>query len=306
MMILFPASAVPNDDRAVARRFARFHRPARCLAAVLAATLTLVAVAIPVAGQVPDAGRVPPARPAPTTERAPTAGVATGTGSAQSGFYLAGEGQFLVVHGTGTWSGYDFDVRQPLMVEEGDPVGLSWSENFLLGVKPTIGFRFGRSWAVQLGYGFNLPKSTQQAYYQTSSTTYREQGMLARWRQSNLELVAVFYPGRSRQWHVFGGLDLTQAKAELTWFEGTTVSDGLGHTATDYSYTENADDILAKGFTIGLGYDIGDGTSRTGGYVTLQYTRTLTDGAFLGSEGFDVDLGGITLRAGVRWFPFLN
>lgn len=232
--------------------------------------------------------------------------VVVGTASAEgpdSGFFFGGGANIQWISGSGTWGDYNFDISSPLSTE-GDAVGLAWTDQMLLGVKPVIGYKFNTSFALQFGYGINITKPSRQSNIETNGVVTYEQGLAVEWTQRNFEALGVFYPNSDLNYYFFGGLDFSKVDTEITLFENASYPDDLGGVGSDGLLQVEDDSISALGFIFGAGLEFtSDNRSRTA-YISVQYTRSMTDDTFFGTEDFKVDLGGFSLMAGMRWYPF--
>ncbi len=225
--------------------------------------------------------------------------------SEQTGFFLGGAGGFQWFSGSGTWNGFDFEIDQPLSGEDGSPIGLSWDNRALLGIKPMAGYRFNRSFAVQVGYNLNIPKSSQQTYSETDGIVTYEQGMTVEWTQRNVEVLGIYYPDAELGYYFFGGLDLARAETKITLFENADYIDNVGDSISAGDFEVLSDHITATGFILGAGVEFASDSNKRVAFASVQYSRSMTDGAFFGTDDFKVDMGGISLVAGIKWYPFV-
>ena len=222
----------------------------------------------------------------------------------KTGLYLGGLGHFQAIRAVGSWSGYEFDAREPLLVEEGDAVGLSWDNNFFLGAQPVLGFRFSRHLALEVGYRWSFPKSAQQAWYESDVYTYYEEGMLSEWKQSSFEALLYIYPKADSNIYLYGGLNRTRAAAVLTYYEGWEWVDDLGNSGSDYITDIYSDVTTTNGLVFGIGVEIPSKYNNRVPFFAARYVVAKTSGPFLGAEDFEVDLGGFSVMAGLKWYPF--
>lgn len=233
-----------------------------------------------------------------------TAAAVALAGGPDSGFYLGGGPSFTWVTGTGTWDVYEFEIDRPLATEDGGALGLAWTDRILLGLKPVVGYRFNPGLALQVGYGLNITKSSQQSYGELTGTSYYEQGMNVEWRQRELEILGVFQSGGNLELALFGGLDLISVTTDILLYEGVEYQDYIGDLISLVDYQNNTDKVSAAGFIVGAGVEIPSENEEAEVFLSAQYSWAKTDEAFFGTESFKVDVGGVSFMAGVRWFPF--
>lgn len=233
-----------------------------------------------------------------------TAATVAVAGGPDSGFYLGGGTSFTLLTGTGTWDGYEFDIVRTLSTEGGGPLGLAWSDRLMLGLKPMIGYRFQPALAVQVGYGLNIAKSSQQSYGESNGVAYYEQGMSVEWRQRDLEILGVYQSQGNLQLALFGGLDLVSIKTDIMLYEGVEYQGTDGEMSSLFDYEDNTDKASATGFIVGAGVEFPSANGKTEVFVSAQYSSAKTAKTFFGTEDFKVDVGGVSFMAGMRWFPF--
>lgn len=233
-----------------------------------------------------------------------TAAAVAVAGGPDSGLYLGGGPNVTLVNGSGTWDVYDFEITSQLATEGGGAVGLAWNDRIILGLKPVVGYRISPSLALQVGYGLNITKSSQQSYGESSGTVYYEQGMKVDWRQRDLEILGVFRSGENLKLSFFGGLDLVSITTDILLYEGTEYQDSIGDLISVVDSQDHADKLSISGFIVGAGVEIPSDNERTEVFVSAQYSSARTDETFFGTENFKVDVGGVSFMAGVRWFPF--
>ena len=224
-------------------------------------------------------------------------------GGPDSGFFIGAGGYFQFIKGTGTWDEYDFEIDTPLSVEEGSTVGFAWTDKILLGIKPMVGYRLNRQFELQVGYGLNITKSSQQS--DTTFDTYStyEQGFSLAWQQRSLEMIGVFYPDSDMGYFFYAGFDMTRIKADFTFFEGIEYQDFNGNPVSEITSTDESDSIDATGFIFGGGIEFASDNNRAV-FVSAQYSTAQTDDVFFGTEDYKVGVGGLTVLLGVKWFPF--
>ena len=225
-------------------------------------------------------------------------------GGPDSGVYLGGGPIATWVNGTGTWDVYEFEIGRPLATEGAGAVGLAWTDQILLGLKPVVGYRINPALAVQVGYGVNITKSSQQSYGETSGTLYYEQGMKVEWKQRDLEILGVFQSGENLKLALFGGLDLISVTTDILLYEGAEYEDSIGDLISVVDSQNHTDKLSTTGIVVGAGVEIPSDNERTEVFVSAQYLWARTDETFFGTENFKVDMGGVSFMAGVRWFPF--
>jgi len=225
-------------------------------------------------------------------------------GGPDSGLYFGGGPIATWVNGKGTWDVYEFKMDRPLATDGGGPVGLAWTDRVLLGLKPVVGYRFNPSLALQVGYGLNITKSSQQSYGESSGTSYYEQGMKVEWQQRDLEILGVFQSGENLKLALFGGVDLIHVTTDILLYEGVEYQDTIGDLLSSVESQNHTDKLSTAGFIVGAGVEIPSDNEKTEIFVSAQYSSAKTDETFFGTEGFKVDVGGVSFMAGVRWFPF--
>lgn len=223
---------------------------------------------------------------------------------AETGFFLGGSGQIQMVPGQGTWAGTEFKIKEPLSSGEDAAVGFSWNDNFVLGVKPLVGYRLGDRWAFQATYGLNIPKTSQQTYSESNSTTYYSQSLSVDWSQRSLEILGVYYPDGDLQYFLYGGVDLVRIKADVSLYESVGAGDQFGNEFFSGELQMVSDDIDAMGLIVGAGVLVPAFGQHSEGFLSAQYSTAKTDDAFFGTEDFKVTVGGFTLQFGVKWYPF--
>ncbi len=224
-------------------------------------------------------------------------------GGPESGFFIGGGGFIQWIKGTGTWGEYDFQIDTPLSVEEGAPVGFAWNDKVLLGFKPMVGYRLNRQMELQVGYGLNITKSSQQSDIQYDTYYTYEQGFSLSWQQRSLEIIGVYYPDRDMGYFFYAGFDMTSLKAEFTFFEGVEYEDFNGNLVSEVTSTKESDSIGATGFIFGGGIEF-PSDSNWAVFASAQYSTAKTDDIFFGTEDFKVGVGGLSFMIGVKWFPF--
>ncbi len=220
------------------------------------------------------------------------------------GFFVGGGANLLYVAASGTWSEYDFSVREPLSTEDGGPVGLSWTDKMLLGVKPVAGYKFNEFFALQVGCGLNIPKTSQQQTSESNGVIYYEQGLNIEWQQSNFEVLGIIYPNTELGYYFFGGFDMTWVDTQVTLYENAEYPDANGNTLIGGVYQIENDKVASAGFILGAGLEFASENRNTVVYVSGQYSRSMTDDTFFGTEDFKVDVGGLALMVGLKWYPF--
>ena len=232
--------------------------------------------------------------------------LATGAcgGGPDSGFFIGGGAHVLYVPGTGSWDDMDFDIQESLSDEPGSTIGFFWADNFLLGVKPLVGYRVNPNLAFQASYGFNIPKSTQQVYSESTVNAYYEQGMQVDWAQHSMELVGVFQPLEQGDFFVFAGVDLCRVNMDVTLFEGVETDNLFGDVITDSQIQKFKDHLSAVGLVFGLGLEFPTQSEFVEYYLSARYSTTRSQGAFFGTPDFEVDVGGLAVTVGMRLYPF--
>jgi opacity protein-like surface antigen len=231
-------------------------------------------------------------------------GAATaGAGGPDSGFFIGGGGYVQFIKGTGTWADYDFEIDTPLSEEEGTPIGFAWTDKLLLGIKPMLGYRLNRQLELQVGYGLNITKSSQQSDTQYDTYTTYEQGFSLAWQQRSLEIIGVFYPDSDMGYFFYAGFDMTRVKADFTFYEGIEFDDFNGNPVSEVTSTDESDSISATGIIFGGGIEFASDNNRAV-FVSVQYSTAKTDDIFFGTEDYKVGVGGLAFMLGVKWFPF--
>ena len=224
-------------------------------------------------------------------------------GGPDSGLFIGGGAHIQWIKGTGTWAQYDFEIDNPLSVEDGEPVGLAWTDKVLLGIKPMVGYRFNRTLELQVVYGLNITKSSQQSETQYDGITSYEQGFSLAWQQRSVEVLGVFFPDPEQGYFFYGGLDLTSIKADFTLYEGVAYEDYFGNPISEVAAQKESDSISATGIIFGVGMEF-NSDNNLAVFTSAQYSTAKTDDTFFGTEDFKVGVGGITFLIGVKWFPF--
>ena len=226
-------------------------------------------------------------------------------GGPDSGFYLGGGGHLNWITGSGSWDNFDFELDNAFPSEDSpDEVGFAWSDKMMIGIMPVIGYKLSPNVALQVGYGFNITKSSSQSSIITQGLGVYEQGVSIEWHQRNLEVLGFYYPDSDLEYFFFGGLDLANVETDITIFETAQSPDGTGQGIINGDYNLNTDEISAVGYIFGAGIEFTSDNNEQAAFVTMQYSRSLTDETFFGTEGFKIDVGGITLTAGVKWYLF--
>ncbi len=226
-----------------------------------------------------------------------------GAESPESGFFIGGGGHIQMIKGTGTWAEYDFKIDNPLSVDEGDAVGFAWTDRVLLGLKPMVGYRLSPQLELQVAYGLNITKSSQQSDNQYDGFTSYEQGFSLAWQQRSVEIVGVYFPDPETRYFFYGGLDMTHIKADFTFYEGVGYEDYFGNPVSEVDSEKIGDSISATGIILGAGIEFpSDGNLAV--FASAQYSTAKTKDIFFGTEDFKVGVGGITLMIGVKWFAF--
>ncbi len=225
-------------------------------------------------------------------------------GGPESGFYFGGGGNAQWVSGNGTWGTYDFDISQPLSSDSGAALGFAWTDKVLLGVKPIIGYKLNSSLALQVGYSLNITKPSRQSVSSTNGLVFYEQGISYEWKQNNLEILGLFYPNSDLEYYFFGGVELVEVNTDITLYENVEYEDGFGGVIGNGDFQVQSDKIRATGFVLGAGVEFTSDNNQRAAYVSIQYSRSVTDDTFFGSEAFKVDLGGISFNGGIKWYLF--
>lgn len=222
--------------------------------------------------------------------------------SPDSGFFLSGAGSVQIFTGTGTWDGIDFNMQEPLSTDS--PVGFSWTDRLVLGVKPMVGYRLNSRFSVQLGMGLNIAKSSQQTYSELVGYQYYEQGYSAEWQQRMTEALLVMHTESNLNFYGFVGVERADIKMRVTLYEGGESYNGWGDLVSTGESRIEEDNIWALGFLIGGGVEFPSGTDNSAVFMSAQYSVTKTDDTLFGTPDFKVDVGGLTALIGIKWFPF--
>jgi hypothetical protein len=225
---------------------------------------------------------------------------------ADTGFFVGGGGLIQMVPGSGSWNDVSFKVREPLSTGEDGAVGFFWADNFLLGVRPLIGYRISDSLAFQATYSLSIPKTSIQSYSESNNTTYYSQSLTVDWSQGTTELLAVYSPDADLDYFVYGGLDLTRVSVDVTLTESAGAGDQFGNEFFNGDFQVISDDIDALGLVVGAGILVPSFGRHTEGFLSLQYSTAKTGDTLFGTQNFNVTVGGFALQAGVRWFPFAS
>ena len=123
------------------------------------------------------------------------------------------------------------------------------------------------------------------------------------WQQRSLEILGVFFPDPEQGYFIYGGLDLTNIKAEFTLYEGVEYEDYLGNPISEIAAQKEFDSLSTTGFIVGAGMEF-PSDNNLAVFISAQYSTAKTDDAFFGTEDFKVGVGGIAFMIGVKWFPF--
>ena len=222
--------------------------------------------------------------------------------SPDSGFYIGGGGFLTWVDGTGTWSGTDFSIDQPLD-NTAETLGFNWTDRLILGIKPLVGWRISPGFALQAGYALNIAKSSNQSVADTDLGSTYEAGFTSEWGQRNLEIFAVIHPNPDLGYFLFGGVEMVSVDMSITFYEGITYVDNMGNTISDYEYEKFEDDTSGLGAVIGAGWEFSSNRT-TSAFVTAQYSFAKTSDSFFDTDDFDVKVGGLSFLLGVKWHPF--
>lgn len=226
-------------------------------------------------------------------------------GGPESGFFLGGGGYATYVNGTGTWNNVDFEIDSAFPSDDNSgAIGMAWTDLILLGVKPVVGYKFNSNFALQLGYAFNITKSSRQSGVSSDGLVFYEQGLSVEWGQDNFEALAFYYPDSELEYYLFGGLEIIKIETKITLFENAEYQDDSGFVNSNGDFQIFDDQIAATGFIIGAGVEFTSDNDQRAAYVSMQYSRSLTDDSFFETEDFKVDMGGITLNVGVKWYLF--
>jgi len=230
--------------------------------------------------------------------------VPAAAGGPDTGFFLGGGAHLTWIDGGGTWDTYDFRIDQPLSDENGNTLGLNWTDHVILGLKPMIGYRVSRGVTFQISTSLNIAKSSQQQYSEAYGAAYYESGMNVEWKQRDTEILAVFHTDSNLGFFYYAGVDLVAVTTDILLYEGVEYSDVIGDLISSIDYQDNSDSISATGLVVGAGVEIPSGSRTTSAFLSAQYSYARTDDTFFGTEGFKVDVGGFSFMAGVKWFPF--
>jgi hypothetical protein len=221
-----------------------------------------------------------------------------------SGIYVGGAVGIQWVNGTGTWAEYDFEIDSPLSVEEGGSVGLAWTDKILLGLKPLVGYRINHTLALQVGYGLNIPKSSQQTTTESDGFISYEKGLSVEWKQRSLEFLGIIHPDSDLGYFFFAGLDMTRIETKIILYEGLEYEDFYGNLVAQGQAQEEADKISATGVIFGGGMEFPSDDNKRAAYISVQYSTAKTNDTFFGTEDFKVNVGGISFMVGVKWYLF--
>jgi len=181
---------------------------------------------------------------------------------------------------------------------------MAWTDKILIGVKPVVGYKLNQSLALQVGYGVNISKTSRQSSVESNGLIFYEQGVSVEWKQTNLEVLGLFYPDSDLNYYFFGGMDMTTVDTDITIFENAEYQDNTGQIVSNAEFTVESDKITAFGFILGAGVEFTSANHQRAVYVSLQYSRTMTDDKFFVQETLKADMGGFALMAGMKWFLF--
>lgn len=224
--------------------------------------------------------------------------------SAGSGFYLGGSGAMHWIEANGTWGENEFRATE-LFEEEDDGVdGLAWVDHFVIGVQPVLGYRFDERFALQVGADLYLPKSSLQTYSEGDYVTYLEQSIQVDWKQRSLEITALVRPVPEGRFYVYGGWVLSSIDLDIAAYDVVTYSDPAGNEATSGELEAIDDTVGASGPVLGAGFEFPSQDGRSVAYLAAEYGSVRTHGNLFGLPDWDVNAGGFSVMAGVRWFPF--
>lgn len=211
-------------------------------------------------------------------------------GRSGTGLYLGAAGQYLLMDGTGTWDGVDFEIDSEFGAEE--KAGLFWDGKGLFGVHPFLGYRFNKKLALQVGYTYFLQKKGE---HEDSDTEFAANYQFsAKWDQQTVDAVALFRPNPEGGFFLYGGLEFVSASVEVS-----TLVMGWGE---EYIRFRETYDLSTTGFVIGAGFDKDPGEGSTAPFITAQYSVTEFDETFMDVPDFKVKVGGLSLKAGLKWY----
>jgi hypothetical protein len=222
----------------------------------------------------------------------------------RTGLYLGAGGGLHWIDGTGTWGADPFRAAETVPTEEGETIGLAWSDNFLIGVTPLVGIRLSSLLALEIGCDLNVPKTSTQYYSAYYTSSYYEDRMNVEWKQRSLKVQGVLYPTPNRRLRLSAGLLRTSLVMDVTLFESYQTENYFGDPVATESSEDSSDKISTTGLVFGAGYDFPLANDQSVLFLSAEYTSCMTDGGLLDTDDFLVDVGGFAFTAGIRWFPF--
>lgn len=222
-------------------------------------------------------------------------------GMDDTGFYFGGTATVLVLEGTGTWKGFDFDILQPLSAGSNGPIGLNWDERLLFGARPLVGYRFDSRFAVQAAYSYLLPKASAQYYTETDANSTYEQRMDIEWHQSSVEAYVAYYPARDWGAYFYCGADWVHISTDVIFSESLEYASGADEWLTDGQSSAYESSLSALGFLFGAGIELPAENLTFSPFFALQFSTAKTNERFFVSDDFQVEVGGFSFLGGLKW-----
>ena len=183
-----------------------------------------------------------------------------------------------------------------------DNSGYFLSSKSFLGLRPTIGYRFGDRFELSASYDllYSIDGNRAPWAYRPSSGASAPAPIdSSYYSQQTLQVLALYYPGI---WHLFvaAGVEYNTMHLDLTYH---TVSRGdLGPDFIRHSYE---DDDHVWGWVIGIGTERSIKKSLTlVGMTTYSFARYTGDGMYFGNlmDEYELDVGGLSAHLGVRYY----
>ncbi len=220
-----------------------------------------------------------------------------------SGLFLGAATRIQYMTGTGSWDGLSFAIDEPPR-NDGSTSGFGWEEKLLLGGAPSLGYYINETLSLQCTFGLNFTKAASQSVTEVTDLYVERSGYNSEWTQRSLELVMSFHSSSDLAYFLFGGTSLIQVKQKNTTFGGREFTDPFGGTYFEGHTDISTDDFSTLGFLFGAGFEFPTGGNNRIFYVAAQYEVATSNTNFHGTPDFRVDVGGVTVMLGLKWFPF--
>ncbi len=219
-----------------------------------------------------------------------------------TGWYLSAGANLLLMDGTGSWGGVDFDPTAASFDGGTGTQGLNWSEKLLLGGKPNLGYRFNERFAMQFGYSYLFPKRSAQYFTQQIGTATTQDRLDWEWRHSTLDLVGVYYPSDEWNVHFYAGAERVLAELDAVPSRSATLPDLFGGATSQTDSEFWTDTVRAWGAVVGAGLEMPSENLNVSTVVTLQYSTSRARQQLFVTPDFDLGVGGFALFAGLKWY----